>query len=208
MSSANYRVRRATVDDLDGLRPLWESMRLPAQDLEKRLTEFQVAVDANGNVVGSVGFQIAERYANIHSESYPDFAVADTVRPMLWKRIQSLATNHGIARFWTQEEAPFWKQNGLVPADAETLKKLPPAWNSSPGNWLTLQLKDENAMVSLEKELAMFMEAEKQKTAQAFKQAKTLKTLATIVAVIFAIIVIGALFYLFSKNPSVLGPRR
>jgi N-acetylglutamate synthase-like GNAT family acetyltransferase len=42
MKSANLRIRRATVDDLAALKDIWASMRLPPDELEKRLTEFQV----------------------------------------------------------------------------------------------------------------------------------------------------------------------
>ena len=39
-------IRRATVDDLPALRSLWAAARLPADELENRLTEFQVVEDA------------------------------------------------------------------------------------------------------------------------------------------------------------------
>src|SRR5436190_13518293 len=43
MTSPNYRVRRATLDDIGQLATLWHSMKLPAEDLGRRITEFQVA---------------------------------------------------------------------------------------------------------------------------------------------------------------------
>src|SRR6476661_5038766 len=115
MTSTTYSVRRATLDDLAVLRPIWESLHLPVADLEKRLTEFQVAVGPDNKIVGAIAFQISERHARIHSEAYSDFGAAETVRPLFWQRFQALATNHGIARLWTEEESPFWKQNGFVP---------------------------------------------------------------------------------------------
>lgn len=209
MGSAAFRIRRATLDDLPTLRPLWESMRFDPAGLERRLTEFQVAEGADGQMAGGVGFQIAGRHANIHSEAFFDFAIAEAVRPLLWERLQALALNHGIARLWTREPAPFWRQAGLSAAPPEALKKLPEAWNQPPhADWLTLALKDEDTIVSMEKELALFMESEKERTSQAFKQAKTLKTAATIVAILFALFVIAALVVLFQKNPGILAPRR
>lgn len=196
----NLRVRRATVDDLGLLRPMWESMRFNCEELEPRLTEFQVVTDASGAVLGGIGFQISERYANLHSEAFSDFAVADAARPLLWERMQALALNHGIVRLWTQENAPFWKQCGFSPAGPDVLKKLPAPWSAQGNDWLTLQLKDEATIVSMEKELAMFMEAEKRRTAQAFNQAKTMKTIATVIAFIFALFVAGAVVYLIRKN--------
>ncbi|HEY9510493.1 MAG TPA: hypothetical protein VIV82_11600, partial [Verrucomicrobiae bacterium] len=103
MNSANFRIRRATLDDLDALRPMWEAMRFQTPDLERCLTEFQVAEDAQGKVVGGIAFQISERHANVHSETFSDFALAESIRPLLWERIQALARNHGIARLWSRE---------------------------------------------------------------------------------------------------------
>jgi hypothetical protein len=207
MSSENYRVRRATLDDLPTLKPMWEAMRFPSADLERRMTEFQVVESSAGKVLGAVGFQIAGRHAHIYSEAYSDFGVADSVRPLIWNRIQALSTNHGLVRLWTQEPAPFWRQHGLLPATPEALKSLPESW-TGPGEWLTLPLKDENSIVSLEKELAMYMQAEKQRSARTLSQARTLKTIATVIAVIFAVIVIGGTLYIASKNPSIFGRRR
>jgi hypothetical protein len=201
MNSAQYRVRRATLDDLHALRPLWESMRFPVADLERRLTEFQVGETADGRVLGAVGFQISGRHARIHSEAYADFAEADPMRPLLWDRLHALAKNQGVARLWTQEGAPFWTRCGLRRADAEAFKKLPPEWRQETGAWLTLQLKDEDVIVSLEKELAMFMQAEKQRTARAFQQARALKFIATLAAIILAIFVAVAVIYMLRKNP-------
>ncbi|HET7625552.1 MAG TPA: hypothetical protein VFM25_09830 [Verrucomicrobiae bacterium] len=208
MTGLNYRVRRATLDDLGALRPIWESMRLPVAELEKRLTEFQLAEDSSGEIVGAVGFQIVGRYARIHSEAFSDFSATDAVRPMFLERIQALAMNHGIVRLWTREQAPFWKQNGFVSANDEVLKKIPEAWADADAAWLTLALKDEQTIVSMEKELAMFMEAEKLRTRRAFQQARTLKMIATAVAILFAIFVIGVGFYMLRHNVGFLHPRR
>jgi N-acetylglutamate synthase-like GNAT family acetyltransferase len=208
MNASPLRVRRATVEDLDTLRPLWQSMRLPVADLEPRLTEFQVVENADGKVVGGIGLQLGERQGRLHSEGFTDFAIADAARALLWERIKNLASNHGIFRVWTQESTPFWNQTGFKPADAETLKKLPAGWNTENSAWLTLQLKDEAAIVSLEKELAMFMAAEKERSARVFQQASFMKTVATIVAIIFAIFVLGAAIYILKKNPALLHPGR
>ena len=61
MSSSPYRVRRATLDDIRQLTTLWQSMQFPVEDLAKRVTEFQVAEDASGNVLGAVGLQSTSR---------------------------------------------------------------------------------------------------------------------------------------------------
>jgi len=70
MDIASFKIRRATVDDLPQLIELWQIENLPWQELERRLTEFQVADDGTGQVVGALGIQIAVRQANIHSEVF------------------------------------------------------------------------------------------------------------------------------------------
>lgn len=201
MNSPEYRVRRATLDDVGQLTTLWSSMRFAADDLAKRVTEFQVAEHADGRLLGAVGLQMAERQGLIHSEGFSDFALAEQVRPLLWERLNSVAINHGLVRLWTDEEAPFWNHCGLTSPDAETLQKLPLSWQSPKSRWLCLKLRDDpEAVVSLDKEFALFMEAEKQRTARAFKQARVLKMVATLVAVaLFGAVLLGAI-YLMRNN--------
>ena len=180
MSSLNYHVRRATLDDIGQLTALWQSMQLPAEDLARRVTEFQVAESADGKVLGAVGLQIAERQGLVHSEAFSDFALAEYLRPLLWDRLHSVATNHGLLRVWTQEQAPFWNHCGLLKADAEALQKLPALWRGLPSGWLTLKLRDDlETVMSLDKEFALFMQSEKQRTDKVFQRARMLKTLVT-----------------------------
>jgi N-acetylglutamate synthase-like GNAT family acetyltransferase len=205
MSSANYRVRRATLDDLGQLTALWKVMNFPLEDLGKRVTEFQVAEDAEGKLVGALGLQIAERQGLIHGEAFPDFALADTLRPMLWERVHAVGTNHGLLRLWTQEQAPFWTHCGLVKANGEILVKLPAPWKTRSDAWLTLKLKDDvQAILSADKEFAVFMASEKQRTQRAFQQAKVLKFIATMIALaLFGVVLVGA-FFVFRHNPGLL----
>lgn len=207
MTAPNYRVRRATVDDRPALQALWDSMRLPTADLERRLTEFQVVISEDGSLVGAIGLQIERQHAWLHSESYVDFALADEVRPLLVERLNTIASNHGVFRLWTLERAPFWTQHGFRPADAETLKRLPEKWSALGTGWRTVQLKDEEAIVSLEKELALMMQTEKRRTDRIMKRVGTLKALALWVALVLAIFVLGAAVYLLVKNPGLLTPR-
>jgi N-acetylglutamate synthase-like GNAT family acetyltransferase len=208
MTASTLRVRRATVEDLDKLRPLWTSIHLPVAELEPRLTEFQVVEDAEGQILGAIGFQIGASHGRLHSEAFTDFGVADASREMLWTRTQTLATNHGILRLWTTEKTPFWERLGFKAASAEELKRLPANWQSGDAVWLTLQLKDEAAINAVEQELAMFRGAQKLQSEQMMQQVKTLKTLATVVAVIFAIIAFVAAFYVLLKRPDLLHPNR
>lgn len=206
MTATNFKVRRATIDDLPELISLWKSLDLPATDLQNRLTEFQVAQSAEGKFLGAVGMQIAEKQGRIHSEGFKDFALAEQLRPMLWERLQSVATNHGLFRLWTQERAPFWSRTGLKPAKDEPLQKLPVVWKNLPGEWLALQLRDDAAIeaISGDREFEMFMESEKQSTQRMFGQARVLKFIATAIAVLLAVFVAFAVIYLLKKNPQML----
>lgn len=208
MTTPTLRVRRATVEDLETLRPLWTSMKLPVAELEPRLTEFQVVENTEGKIVGGIGFQMAGGSGRLHSEGFTDFAIADQAREILWSRIQTLASNHGILRVWDRENVPFWTGVGFKKADAEALKKLPDAWNTEDASWFTLQLKDEAAIASMEKELAMFMAAEKRGSERVFQQARTMKMVATLLAVLLLLFAIGAAIYLLMKRPELLHPGR
>jgi hypothetical protein len=197
------RVRRATTDDLAQLRSLWSSMHLAADDLEKRLTEFQVVVDANGTFLGAIGFLFSKQHALLHSEGFTDFSVADAARDLFWQRIQVLSSNHTVFRLWTQERSPFWKTFGFRPADGETLGRLPAEWrNEFDGAWLTLQLKDEEAIAAaLGTDLAGLMDAEKRQTESVREKARTLRTIVTVVFFAIGILAFGfAIFLLIHRG--------
>jgi N-acetylglutamate synthase-like GNAT family acetyltransferase len=202
MNPAPLRIRRANVDDLPALKSLWLTARLPADELENRLTEFQVAESA-GNFAGALGVQIVRQHARIHSEDYADFSLADGARELFWERIRTLASNHGVFRVWTQETSPFWTHWGFQPANSETLKRLPDEWKNLEGGWLTLELKDEDAInAALGNQLSGFMEDGKKQTAEVAARARKLRLFVTVAGfAIFLLCVIAAIFLL-------LHPRR
>ena len=202
MAPSSYRVRRATVEDIAALKSLWESLRPPVADLERRLTEFQVAEDANGKVLGTFGFRVNGRNACIHSEAFENFAIAEDIRPLFWERVQALAINHGIARLWTQEHAPFWSRNGFLAVTGETLQKLPQDWDRSQAHWLTLRLKDEEVIASFDKEVAMLMASERRRTAETIEKTKTLKSIVTIIGILIACAIFGAAIYVYMIRAS------
>lgn len=201
MNSSNFRVRRATLDDITQLAALWNSMKFPADALSKRVTEFQIAETTEGVLAGAVGLEIAQKQGRIHSEAFTDFSLADRLRPMLWERIRAVATNHGLLRLWTRENAPFWSHCGLVKPEPDALQKLPAPWQGQKADWLTLKLKDDvETLVSADREFAMFMESEKQRTARAFQQAKILKVVATLIALAVFILVLAGAFIIFRRG--------
>ncbi len=204
MTSSSLRIRRATVDDREALKIIWVSMRLAADELEKRLTEFQVVENSDGDVVGAIGIQISGQHALLHSESYSDFGVADAARQLFWKRIQTLASHNGAFRVWTQERSPFWKSFGFQPPNAEVLARLPDEWkNEFDGGWLTFQLKNEEVIAAVfEKQFAPFMAGEKSETRKISEKAKTINLIITIAGFAIGILCIGIAIYLFvRRNP-------
>lgn len=205
MSSFKFQARRATVDDLPRLKELWAIMHIPDTDLERQLTDFQVVTDEAGLVVGCVAFQMNLRHARIHSEAFEDFSLAEYARPVLWARIQTLATNHGLARLWTQEQSPFWSRNGFQPATEEAFEKMPSNWDRFSTGWLTIKLKDEEAMASLDKEFALFVESEKHQRGQLLGQAKVVKTIIIAALILITLAIGAATIWVFIKQRSGAG---
>ena len=202
MSQTDYRVRRATIDDLPILTALWGKMHLPAAELEKRLTEFQVAETADGAVAGAIGMEIFKQQGRLHSEAFEDFSQADVLRQLFWDRLQTIVKNHGLARLWTQESAPYWTRTGFAAVDATALEKLPAAWSALKGNWLTVKLMDEAATeISLDKEFAIFKEMEREQRERTLRIARVLKVVATILAVVLAVLIIGYSVLALRSNP-------
>jgi N-acetylglutamate synthase-like GNAT family acetyltransferase len=206
VTDANFRVRRATLDDISELTALWQTMNFSVPELSRRITDFQVAEGVDGSLLGAVGLQIRERHGRVHSEGFGDFALADQLRPMLWERIHAIALSQGLLRLWTQEQAPFWHHCGLTLASTEALQSLPLGWQGGSGPWLTLKLKDDlDAIIKADKEFALFMAAEKERSARRLEQGRALKFLATLVAFGVVALAVGAAIYLVLKNPSLLG---
>ena len=206
MSPSRFRVRRATTDDFQSLKSLWNSIGLPADKLEKRLTEFQVIESEDGQIAGAIGLQVIRQHGLLHSEAYTDFSVADEARQLFWERIQVIASHHGVFRLWTQELSPFWSNCGFRIVITESLVQLPDEWKRLEGKWYTLQLKNEAALATLEKELTVFRESEKQHAAQTLGQARTLTTIITVAGFVIGIGLIGFAFYLLVRRGSLFPP--
>ncbi len=202
MSSMKFQARRATLDDLPTLKTLWASMNFSVANLEKQLTEFQVITDEAGQVIGGVGFQMLGKHARVHSEAFGDFGLADYARPALWQRIQTLATNHGLVRLWTTENSPFWARNGFVQAKEDDFTNMPTGWDRFASGWFTLKLKDEEALASLDKEFALFVETEKQRSADVMSKAKLLKTVFITFITLVALAFGAAMLWLLMKQKS------
>ncbi len=201
MSSPKLRIRRATTDDFQGLKLLWNSMRLPADELESRLTEFQVIESADGQIAGAIGLQIVRQHARLHSEAYADFSMADAARELFWERIQLIASHHGVFRLWTQENSPFWSRCGFRIVITESLVQLPEEWKRFGGKWYTLQLKNEEIITAaFEKHLAGFVDSGKEQAARVSEKARTINTIIIVVCFGIFFLCMAALIYLITHR--------
>src|ERR1035437_5185280 len=202
MIPPQLRVRRATLNDLPAVQSLWASMQINAVGLESRLTGFRIFEVAQ-TVAGAIGVQFIRTAARLHSEGFTDFAIADAARQLFWERILTLAANHGVFRVWTLENSPFWTGCGFQPATAGQLARLPDEWKSLEGRWLTLELKNEDAINdALKNKFGSFMNAEKKQTASVSQKARTINTIITVIGFAVGILGFGAAIYLFvHRNP-------
>jgi N-acetylglutamate synthase-like GNAT family acetyltransferase len=159
-----YKIRRATMDDIFALNSLWNEACLPAQNFERKFTDFQVAEDENGKIVAALGLQIEGPAGRIYGEAFSDFSLTDAVRPLLWDRMLVVAKNHGLFRLWTDEDALFWKHGAGFSEPVEAvLRRRPSTFESATNRWLTLQLRDEagmpDALEKINQELEIFKQA-------------------------------------------------
>jgi len=198
MKSPDYRVRRATTDDMKALILLWRSVSLRAEELDKRFTEFQIVERADGTLLGAIGLRIAGSDGKIHSEAFSDFGLTDQLRPLLWERIMGVATNHGLFRLWTDEPAPFWKKEcGFITPSGEALAKFPAHFGKTDSRLQVLQIKEDRAApASLDAEFAMFKAQEKERSDKMFQQARLFKNVALALSVLLFVFVIFGVVYL------------
>lgn len=197
---SGYSIRRATIDDLPALQFMWQALALPADELQNRLTEFQVIASPAG-LLGGVGFEVSGHDGRVHSEVFSDFGFADHFRPVLWERIEALALSHHVTRIWTLETSPFWKRIGLLPIDSARLKTLPAKWTSLTGNWLCIQLRETADQAVIEAQMSALRAAERERTARVERRLQWVKRLSMLAAVVLAIFVVVLLAYML-KNGS------
>jgi hypothetical protein len=202
MTPSQFQVHRATIADLEKLRFLWKEATLPVPDLEKRLTEFQVVTDSEGELQGAIGLHILIQQGLIHSEAFAHPEVTEVVRPCVWDRLQVQAHNHGLLRFWTTEASPFWRHYaGFREPTAEELGKMPVDFGDAHSHWLVLPLREEtNPVNNLDKELELFRLSQKTEMERLQRTARFFKTFATMVAVVLFIALVVAGVFLLRQN--------
>ena len=197
-----YRTRRATTDDLDRLKALWQIERFPVGELERQFTDFQVVEDGRGEVAATIAVQISGSQGRIHSETFADSGQTDLLRPLLWQQLQTTAHYYGLFRLWTRETAPFWRQDaGFAEAPREWLEKLPASFGAAGPGWLALRIREEGAdPEALARQFELFKIAGQAKRKKVLRQARFLRIVATIIAVLLFAFGFALLFWVFKRR--------
>ncbi|MDB6055994.1 MAG: hypothetical protein JWN25_3517 [Verrucomicrobiales bacterium] len=197
--NGNFSAMRATADDLPELSRLWVACHLDPASLSERFTEFQLIKNGEGKIVGAVALKITGTEAVMHGESFADFASTDLLRPLLWERLSKVATNYGLYRIWTQEEAPYWRKSAGFVQLAENQSNEIPKWFASKSSfWLSLKLKSESASpVNIDQEFERFRKSELEEREKIMDQAITLRWIAYILCGLFIVFTIVGAVILF-----------
>lgn len=202
MTTPDLQVRRATVEDLRKLFPLWQQEGIPTEGLEKRFKEFQVIEAAGGEVAGAIGLEIVGLDCRLHSEAFGHPEHADALRALLWQRIEVISNNHGLARIWIQTDAPYWTHSTFVSATDEQLAKKPEQFTGDTHPWHVRQLRDDSpAPVSIDKEFDAFRQLEREQTAKLMERAKFMRVVAALAVVaVFFVLAFGIVLWLKARN--------
>ena len=201
MGPTAFTIRRATLDDLETLRGLWREARLSEHELDKRFTEFQVAVDGNDWILAALGVRFAGPHGEVHSLAIRRADQEAELHEALWDRVLLLAQQQNVLRLWTRQTSSFWNEKGFTSAMAAILKELPPALGVSGESWKTLKLRDEPLkLIAAEEQLEAFLEMERLKTDQMLARGKAMKLMATAFIGILFIAAAGMLLYVLRKK--------
>ena len=194
------------MDDLPQLRQLWLEYQFPVHDLEKRFTEFKVATSETGDLLGGLGLQICGHHANLHSEAFTRPELEDELRQLIWERLQVVAVNRGIVRFWTQETAPFWiHYAGFKELGNGERPGLPPSWADAHTRWLTLALREEPEPTTvIAQQLDWFKAQQQESMKRVLFQAKVVRGAATFMAFMVFVALVLAGLYFARRQPSLL----
>jgi N-acetylglutamate synthase-like GNAT family acetyltransferase len=196
-STPTYQARRATLEDLPALRSLWDTARLPTEELEKRFTEFQVVPAEDGNILAAAGLQLLKLNGYIHSEVFSDPQAAPELRPLLWNRIRTVSKNNGLHRLWTLPTASFYREQGFTDVDSALRQKIPSEFGNPGADWISLKLKDD-AVISAEREFEIFAMAQKEESARMISQAQSLRLIAYIL-LFLSLIGVAVLAFVYSR---------
>jgi hypothetical protein len=85
----------------------------------------------------------------------------------------------------------FWLESGFEGAGTELLQTLPASFVEREGqHWLSLKLRENpSAALSLDKELEVFRQAQREQSEKIVRQAKALRTVAALVVTVVLVLI-------------------
>ena len=198
--------RRATVEDLPALQALWQIGGLPADELEKFLTEFQVVPgEGEGVLLGAIGLMVEGNDALLHSEALVPGDEGDEIRAALWRRLQIVARNQGIHRLWTQEDADYWRTGGFGAAPAETVSAATVAFVDKTATWLVCDLIDPaKAKQLVTEQMAIWHATRTQEADELQGKIRAFRNASILVAAVVVVLMIGMVVFVLRQRPEIL----
>lgn len=201
--------RRATVEDLPALQALWQIGGLPAEELEKFLTEFQVVPgEGEGVLLGAIGLMVEGNDALLHSEALApgdEGDEGDAIRAALWCRLQIIARNQGIHRLWTQEDADYWRTGGFGAAPAETVSAATAAFVDKTATWLVCELIDPaKAKQLVTEQMAIWHATRTQEADELQGKIRAFRNASLLVVAVVVVLMIGIVVFVLRQRPEIL----
>ena len=192
--------RRATVDDIEALSRLWQHANLDVAELEKRLTDFQIAEAPTGDIIAAIGLHTNAQQGRMHSEAYLDEFNIPVLRPKLFERIKNVAQNYGLIRIWTLAD-PAWTDLEFREPNPEEMEAFPPGFGNWKADWRVLKLREDIAAADrIAKEMELFRITNQEENSRIIKQAKVMKFLAISISIVLFVIVALGLFIMVTKS--------
>lgn len=153
MTDLKFHFRRATLEDLDVLRGLWQTALYSPIELEKHLTEFQLVEGDDGRLLGALGIHVDGEEAWIHHEAFTHPTTESAMREALWHRLKIMFGNQGVHRVWTREKAEFWNSIGFRMPTVDEKQKLPAGLGTVDRSLKVFPLRDAKAEKIIEKKM-------------------------------------------------------
>lgn len=200
MNAELIETRRATVDDLAGLRELWTAAGWKAADLEKRFTEFQVALEKGGLMLGCAALEMADHQGKLHSETYRRPELFSTLAPLLAARVLRVAQNHGLHRIWLHpDQVHLFQSHPIRPAGANERGHLPSHFGSPHELWMVLPLRDESVLVLAEREFALLKQTQQESTERTLRRARLFRWAAAFLLALVVAFAVAGLWLLLRR---------
>lgn len=195
--------RRATVEDLPALQELWRRTGLPALELERYVTEFQVVPGAaEGTLAAALGLMVEGNDALLHTEAIGDHETADALRAGLWRRVQIVARNQGVHRLWTQEDAEYWRTGGFAPPPPQMLAATKASFIDPAATWLVCALVDPaKAGLQVNEQMAIWQSARSQEAQDLQARIRLVRNVALSFAALVTISACALFLYVILRHP-------